>query len=107
MATGVAAAKVLLVDDDAAVRLTLQEGLQRGGFEVVAASNVSDALRQIATENFDVLLSNMHMPLAADGFTLVNAMHHTHPHALTVALRGYPTLDEAMTAIHPQADEIL
>jgi ActR/RegA family two-component response regulator len=102
-----ATAKVLLVDDDAAVRSTLQEGLQRGGFEVVAASNVSDALKQIATESFDVLLSNMHMPEAADGFTLVNAMHHMHPHALTVALSGYPTMDEAMTAIHPQADEIL
>ena len=99
--------RILLVDDDSAVRIKLQEGLQLGGFEVVATSNVGDALRQIATSKFDVLLSNMDMPRAADGFTLVNAMHHTHPHALTLALSGYSTMDEAMTAIHPQADEIL
>jgi CheY-like chemotaxis protein len=55
--------KVLVVDDDDAVRTMLQEGLQREGFEVVAASKVSDALKHIATEKFDVLLSDLHMLL--------------------------------------------
>jgi ActR/RegA family two-component response regulator len=87
--------------------MMLQEGLQREGFEVVAASNVSAALKHIATEKFDVLLSDLHMPLAGDGFTVVSAMRHTHPDALTVVLSGYPALSEAMAAILSQADEIL
>ena len=99
--------RVLVVDDDEAVRVTVQEGLQRDGFEVVAAANVSDALRHIATQKFDVLLSDLHMPLAGDGFTLVSAMRHTHPEALTIVLSGYPALDEAMAAILSEADEIL
>src|SRR5216683_2543039 len=98
--------RVLVVEDDEAVRMMLHEGLQRDGFEVVVASNVRDALRLIATETFDVLLSDLHRPLSGDGFTLVSAMRHTHPDALTVALSGYPALDEAMTAILAQADEI-
>src|SRR5271163_1878013 len=98
--------KVLVVEDDDAVRLMLREGLQRNEFEVVDASNVRDALKLIATERFDVLLSDLHMPLAGDGFTLVSAMRHTHPDALTVVLSGYPALDEAMSAILHQADEI-
>ncbi len=98
--------KVLVVEDDDSVRLMLHEGLHRDGFEVVLASNVRDALRLIATETFDVLLSDLHMPLAGDGFTLVSAMRHTHPDALTVVLSGYPALDEAMSAILAQADEI-
>ena len=98
--------RVLVVEDDEAVRMMLHEGLQRDGFEVVVASNVRDALRLIATETFDVLLSDLHMPLAGDGFTLVSAMRHTHPNALTVVLSGYPALDEAMSAILAQADEI-
>jgi CheY-like chemotaxis protein len=98
--------RVLVVEDDEAVRLMLHEGLHRDGFEVVLSSNVRDALRLIATENFDVLLSDLHMPLAGDGFTLVSAMRHTHPEALTVVLSGYPALDEAMSAILHQADEI-
>ena len=87
--------RVLVVDDDDAIRTMLQEGLQRDGCEVVAASNVSDALKHIATEKFDVLLSDLHMPLAGDGFTVVSAMRNTHPDALTVVLSGYPALAEA------------
>ncbi len=98
--------RVLVVEDDDAVRAMLHEGLNRDGFEVVVASNVRDALRLIATETFDVLLSDLHMPLAGDGFTLVSAMRHTHPDELTVVLSGYPALDEAMSAILSQADEI-
>jgi DNA-binding response OmpR family regulator len=98
--------RVLVVEDDDAVRMMLQEGLQRDGFEVVVASNVRDALSHIAAETFDVLLSDLHMPLAGDGFTLVSAMRHTHPDALTVILSGYPAVDEAMSAILSQADEI-
>jgi ActR/RegA family two-component response regulator len=98
--------RVLVVEDDDSVRLMLQEGLQRDGFEVVVASNVRDALGHITAETFDVLLSDLHMPLAGNGFTLVSAMRHTHPDALTVVLSGYPALDEAMSAILSQADEI-
>jgi DNA-binding response OmpR family regulator len=99
--------RVLVVDDDEAIRAMVQEGLQRDGFEVVAASNVSDALRHIATQKFDVLLSDLHMPLPGDGFTLVSAMRHTHPEALTIILSGYPALSEAMASILSQADEII
>ena len=98
--------RVLVVEDDESVRMMLHEGLHRDGFEVVVASNVRDALQLIATEAFDVLLSDLHMPLAGDGFTLVSAMRHTHPSALTIVLSGYPALDEAMSAILAQADEI-
>ena len=99
--------RVLIVEDDDSVRMMLQEVLHRDGFEVVGASKVRDALRLIATETSDVLLSDLHMPLAGDGFTLVSAMRHTHPNALTVILSGYPAVDEAMSAILSQADEIL
>jgi DNA-binding response OmpR family regulator len=98
--------KVLIVEDDESVLMMLREGLRRDGFEVVTASTVRDALQHIAAEKFDVLLSDLHLPLAGDGFTLVSAMRHTHPDALTVVLSGYPALEEAMAAILSQADEI-
>src|SRR3981081_4194165 len=84
----------------------LHEGLHRDGFEVVLASNVRDALRLIANETFDVLLSDLHMPLAGDGFTLVSAMRHTHPDALTVILSGAARVQGGFSAILSQADEI-
>jgi DNA-binding NtrC family response regulator len=73
------------------------------------AKKWQSARRPVAgvTEHFDVLLSDLHMPLAGDGFTVVSAMRHTHPKALTMVLSGYPALDEAMAAIVSQADEII
>ena len=99
--------KVLLAEDDEAVRSMLQVALERDGYEVVAVAGVKAALNRIATENFDVLLSDLHMPHAGDGFTVVSAMRHTHPHAVTLVLSGYPALEEALSAIRGQADEIL
>jgi DNA-binding NtrC family response regulator len=99
--------RVLLAEDDDAVRSMLEAALERDGFEVVAVANVRDALRYIATEKFDALLSDLHMPRAGDGFTVISAMRHTHPQAVTVMLSGYPAIDEALSAIRCQADEVL
>src|ERR1700736_5082915 len=99
--------RVLLADDDEAVREMLQVALERDGFEVVAVASVKDALSRIAAESFDVLLSDLHMPHAGDGFTVVSAMRHTHPQAVTLVLSGYPALEEDLSAIRLQADHIL
>jgi len=99
--------RVLVAEDDDAVRDMLRTVLERDGFEVVAVANVCDALHHIATENFDVLLSDMHMPHAGDGFTVVSAMRHTHPQAVILVLSGYPALEEALSAIRLPVDEVL
>jgi len=99
--------RVLLVDDNSDIRAVFQEGLEHHGFEVVPASTVNQALLLISTENFDVLLSDLHMPDAGDGLTVVSAMRHAHPRAVTIVLSGYPAMQEAMSAILLQADEVL
>src|ERR1700732_5208634 len=101
------ALRVLIADDDDSVRFMLQAALERDGFEVVSVMNVTEALSGIANEKFDVLLSDLHMPQAGDGFTVVSAMRHTHPKAVTLVLSGYPALEEALAAIRLQADEVL
>jgi CheY-like chemotaxis protein len=99
--------KVLIAEDDDAVRGMLQAALERDGLDVVAVAGVREALSRIAAESFDLLLSDLHMPHAGDGFTVVSAMRHTHPHAATMVLSGYPALEEALAAIRLQADEVL
>jgi CheY-like chemotaxis protein len=99
--------RALLAEDDEAVREMLQAALERDAFEVVAVASVREALTEIAAGPFDVLLSDLHMPHAGDGFTVVSAMRHTHPEAVTLVLSGYPELDEALAAIRLQADEVL
>jgi len=99
--------KVLLVDDDDAVRGMMTMTLEHQGFEVVAAGSVTEALRRIATDSFDVLITDLHMPNPGDGFTVVTAMRHSQPEALTLLISGYPDVQSAMAAILLEADEIL
>ena len=99
--------KILIVDDDETLRITLSAALEANNFTVTTAGAVSDALHLIDTQPFDVLLSDLHMPGAGDGFTVVSAMRHKYPDAVTLVYTGYPALKEAMTAILLQADEVL
>jgi CheY-like chemotaxis protein len=98
---------VLLVDDNEMVRTTLGAVLEANHFRVTSAANVSEALQLIGKHTFDVLLCDLHMPGAGDGFTVVSAMRHTNENAITLVFTGYPALKEAMQAILLQADEIL
>jgi CheY-like chemotaxis protein len=99
-------ARLLLAEGDDALRELLHTALERDGFDVVAVPGVRRALRCIATEKFDALLSDLNMPHADAGFTVVSAMRHTHPDAVTLLLKGSPELDEAVLAICSQADDI-
>jgi CheY-like chemotaxis protein len=98
---------ILLVDDSEPVRRSLGQVLQHNGFTVIEAGSAREALHLIASRNFDVLLSDLHMPHAADGLTVVSAMHHLNPSAITLIFTGYPGMQEAANAIVRQADEIL
>ena len=68
---------------------------------------MTEALRRIATESFDVLITDLHMPDPGDGFTVVSAMRHSQPNALTMLVSGYPDVQSAMAAILLEADEIV
>ena len=95
------------MDDDANVRAVFQEGLEHRGFEVIPAAGVNAALKLISTEKFDVLLSDLHMPNPSDGLTVVSAMRHANPDAITLVQSGYPAMEEAKTEILMQVDEII
>jgi DNA-binding response OmpR family regulator len=102
-----AAHRVLLVDDDDAVRGMMNATLEHKGFDVVVAASVTEALKRITTESFDVLITDLHMPNPGDGFTVVTAMRHSQPSALTLLVSGYPDVQSAMAAILLDADEII
>ena len=99
--------KVLLVDDDEVARMSLTMVLEQSGFAVTSAANVPEALKYISTGCYDVLLSDLHMPGAGDGLTVVSAMKHANPMAVTLLLSAFPEMTAAAQAIVQQADEIL
>jgi YesN/AraC family two-component response regulator len=68
---------------------------------------VSEALKLISSNVYDVLLSDLHMPGTGDGLTVVSAMRHANPKAVTMILSAFPELDAASHAIMLQADQVL
>ena len=54
-------AKVLIVDDDELIRESLTQILESEDFGVATAASVNDALKLIASQVFDVLLSDLHI----------------------------------------------
>jgi CheY-like chemotaxis protein len=105
--TPAALPRILLVDDDEAVLDTLSQVLQLSGFDVCSASSVNRALRCISCQPFDALITDLHMPEPGDGLTVVSAMRHANPKAVTLICSAFPEMQQATTAILHQADEIL
>lgn len=99
--------RVLLVQIKAVDQSALYSALERDGFEVVERETISEALSCLTAEKFAALVCDLHLPDAGDGFTLVNAMRHVHPDAITIIISAYPALRESVSALLPQADEIL
>jgi CheY-like chemotaxis protein len=102
-----AKATILLVDDDEPLRYMLACVLQEHGYDVTTAASVPEALKLISAGSYDVLLSDLHMPGKGDGLTVVSAMRHANPKAVTMLLSAFPEMDAAAQAILLQADQIL
>ncbi|MBB5060222.1 DNA-binding NtrC family response regulator [Granulicella aggregans] len=97
---------LLLVDDDDDLRETLRLILEHGGFEVLSAGNVNDALKLIGANIFDVLVSDLHVPNDGDGLTVVSGVRHSNPKAVTVIFSAHPEMKAAAAAILAQTDEV-
>jgi ActR/RegA family two-component response regulator len=102
-----ARATVLVVDDNEIVLSSLCKILENHGFEVTGAGDVTTALKNISRAKFDVLLTDLHMPGAGDGLTVVSAMRHSNPDSVTLLLSAFPEMSAAANAILMQTDEIL
>lgn len=101
------AKRVLLVDDDEIACRAVAGVLEQSGFAVTCATNVVEALKRISSEPYDALVSDLHMPGAGDGLTVVSAMRHANPSAVTMLLSAFPQMEAAAQAILLQTDEIM
>ena len=99
--------RMLFVDDEPSIRLTLPAILRMHGHSVEVAASVSEALAAIQSRKFDVLISDLNIGNPGDGFTVVSAMRRTQPECVTLILTGYPGFESALQAIRSQVDDYL
>jgi signal transduction histidine kinase/ActR/RegA family two-component response regulator len=83
-------ARVLVVDDQPDVLTVANRALTRAGYEVVAVTGGSEAMRLLERDNrFDILLSDVVMPNDVDGISLVRWLRDKHPQIRAVLMSGW------------------
>jgi DNA-binding NtrC family response regulator len=80
--------RILIVDDEAAIRRMLDLYFTSAGFDVRTAANGEEALLMGQTEQFDVLLSDVLMP-GINGHEVVQWFQAWSPHTRTVLMSGF------------------
>jgi DNA-binding NtrC family response regulator len=82
--------RILFVDDEPGIRLTLPLILVKYGFEVTSVASVDEAVKEIKTHKFDALLSDLNLPRPDEGFVVIRAMRRHQPRCVNFILTGYP-----------------
>src|SRR4030042_1477808 len=99
--------RILVVDDDKAIRDFLFEALTRlGGYQVEVAGNAVEALERVKKEDFDLVLTDMKMP-NMDGIQLIGDIAKIKPETLIVMMTGHGTIDTALDAMKRGASDYL
>lgn len=89
---GIAGLRILLVEDDSAVRITLDRALKRMGLVVVAVSSADPALELLTSQRpFDILVSDVMMP-GVDGVELAAQAQVLRPGLAVLLMSGYAEL---------------
>lgn len=85
--------RILLVDDEGAIRLTLSALLTRRGYRVTSAANGEEAIQLIEQHQFELFLLDLKMP-GLSGLQVARHASLTQPQARIIILTGTATLGD-------------
>lgn len=97
---------VLVVEDDAVFRELLKTILDQAGYSVATAQDGGEGLRRIQRESFDVVLSDLKMPIRS-GLELFRALQAETYRPLFIFITAFGRVDEAVAAIKEGAFDFL
>jgi len=98
--------KILIVDDEPALRQTLARILQQVGMEVTTAENGEQGLAFLATSRFDLVFMDIRMPGLA-GLDALELVHAQYPGLPVVLFTAQPDLNSAVEALRRGATDYL
>jgi DNA-binding NtrC family response regulator len=91
-------ARILIVDDEVAIRKALERFLGGLGYEVFVAANGEDALSLLEKEAVDLALVDLVMP-KIDGIEFIKRMKKLQPSVVPIVLTGFGTITSAVEAM--------
>ena len=83
-------ARILMIDDDAAVRTAVRMLLERKGHEVALAADGAAGLAALRSDRYDVVIVDIFMP-TMDGLETIKAMRAIHPALPIIVTSGFGT----------------
>jgi DNA-binding NtrC family response regulator len=98
--------RILVVDDERAMRLGVTEVLERHGFAVTAVESGAAALAALADGGYALVISDMRMPVMT-GPELLAAVQERHPGLPMVMMTAYGTVEDAVAAMKAGARDFL
>jgi DNA-binding NtrC family response regulator len=101
-----AAARILVVDDEALIRDTLAEFLTQEGFTVEAVASGETALERAAAERFDIVLCDVQLP-GIDGIQVLERLLKISPQTFVLLVTAYATVENAVEAFQRGAHDYL
>ncbi len=103
---GQGSARILLVDDDRAFRLSTAELLREDGHEVVEAEDGAQAVEALRGGLFDLMLLDLRMP-GLDGLRMVEVLRERGEPMPILMISGFGTVESAVESLHLGADDFL
>jgi DNA-binding NtrC family response regulator len=94
---------ILIVDDDKSIRTTLAAILEHKGYIVDTAQNGAEAIDKSNNKLFDLALVDIRLPDMM-GTELLGRMKETTPKMAKIIVTGYPSMQNAITAVNEGAD---
>ncbi|MBN1652214.1 MAG: response regulator [Deltaproteobacteria bacterium] len=90
--------RILVVDDEEAIREILADFLSLEGFYISTAKDGKDALEELSRSHYDIVLSDLKMPNMG-GIELLETISHQSPRVVTVIMTGFGTVETAIDAM--------
>jgi DNA-binding NtrC family response regulator len=90
-------AKILIIDDEKAIRNTLREILEYEGYQVEEAGNGEEGIQRIEAEDFDVVLCDVKMP-KMDGMAVLSKVKEIDEDLPVVMISGHGNVEMAVEA---------
>jgi two-component system response regulator PilR (NtrC family) len=91
-------ARILIVDDETSMREFLSILLQREGYATVAADSAESALKVLAEQKFDLVISDVNMP-GLDGIGLLEQIKSNTPDTVVMMITAFSTTEQAVEAM--------
>ena len=97
-----AAGSVLIIDDEAEIRESLQTLLEMEGFKVDTANTGEEGLSQIGDRTFDLILLDLALP-GRDGMDILADIHANDSRLPVIMITAYGTVENAVRAMQSGA----